>query len=400
MAKKTATSNDQVIVHQIEFRQLNRGKNDIKTWRDALAAAENPKTPKRAQLYTLYEEMMLDGHLKATWEKRKNSVRNTRVEFIDNNGKRVDDEKVIGLLDKPWFYDLLGYIMDSILYGHSLIEFETGAGVDRRIEITKAILIDRRHVVPEYGYVALKEGDTSGIPYREEPYYNYVIEVGKPRDFGLLLQASQYVIYKRGGFADLANYAEIFGMPFRKATYNGHDEQTRILLEESMQKAGNSSWAVIPEGSNIEFLNSQTGQGSSNVYTGLIDACNKEISKIILGNTMTTEDGASKSQAEVHENAEWEINIADRKFCEFVLNELRRVLVNYGYVEFDPGKGSFKFDDSEPVDTQIARDIKLAELVEKASGGEMSLDLEEIADKYNVTLIRKKAAPGGEPGKK
>ena len=52
------------------------------------------------------------------------------------------------------------------------------------------------------------------------------------------------MIYKRGGFGDWAEYAEIFGMPFQVAKYNNYDEATRQelirALEQSATEDGDS----------------------------------------------------------------------------------------------------------------------------------------------------------------
>lgn len=391
MAKKNDNNTEGIIVQNIQISQLKRGTQDIKTWRDAITAAEKPDNPKRLQLYTLYAEMLLDAHLKAVYQKRKLAIQNTKIEFV-RPGKEGIDESIELIIKRSWFIKMLGYIMDQVGWGHSLIEF-----IPNRIKPELAIgdvrLIERRNVIPEFGVVALKQGDTTGILYREPPVSNYVMEIGDTKDFGLFMEAAQYVIYKRGGFGDWAQFAELFGMPFRLGKYNPHDEQSRIKLNEALENAGSASHAVIPEGTSLEFLASGgVNNSSSNVYSGLIEMCNKELSKLFLGNTMTTEDGSSKSQAQVHAEVEYEINEADRQRVEFILNDqLIPILVDtFGLKQF--ADGYFKFDDSDDLDTQLDREIKLAGIID--------IEPEYFSTKYNVPLSKSSKNPGGGSAKK
>lgn len=392
MAKKTPPANEQIVLNiapNIQVKTLNRGVNDIKTWRDAIKAAENVTNPKRAALYTLYEEVLLDGHLTAVIRKRKDRILNTRIKFVKNNIE-TEDENIRNILESPWFYELINLIMDARFYGHSLIEFGLGSEGVGTVE-----LVERRNVIPELGIVALKEGETKGIPFREPPYSNWVLEVGKKKDLGLLMIACQYVIYKRGGFGDWAQFAELFGMPFRKGKYNGHDEATRIKLEEALQKSGSAAYVVLPEGSDVEFVTTGGNTaGSKDLYNGLRTACNEEMSVLILGNTMTTSDGSSRSQAEVHQDSEDDIIESDRKWVKFILNhDAKRVLVGLGLSAF--ADGHFVFDIAEDIDTQIKRDITLSETISQMSDGKLKADPDWFAKKYNIPVI--KVADGGKP---
>jgi len=393
MAKKTeGKQTESIIIQQIEIKQLARGINDIATWRNALRAAENPKKPNRLLLYTLYAEMMLDGHLKAVYKKRRNAIIKTKIEFV-KPGEKTTNEDVLKIIERSWFIEMLKIMIDTTAWGHSLIEFLPDP-MDPSLGPGKAVLIPRRHVVPELGYIAKKQGDASGIPFREPPTSNYVIEVGEVNDFGYLLEAAQYVIYKRGGFGDWAQFAEIFGMPFRKGKYNPNDPKSREILIESLDAAGSAAYAVYPEGTDVEFVNNTSNNSSSNVYSGLIEMCNRELSKIVLGNTMTTEDGSSESQANVHANVEEELNQADRQWIEFLLNDyVKPMLVNtFGLSIFSDGR--FKFDDAEDLDTQLDRELKIAQHFE--------IDPTYFKDKYNLPILGAKTGGvvgGNEPKK-
>jgi phage gp29-like protein len=123
-------------------------------------------------------------------------------------------------------------------------------------------------------------------------------------------------------------------MPFREGTYNGYDDETRRKLEDALQNMGGAGWMVKPEGTEIKIHENSSSQGSSSLYKDLKDACNAEISKIFLGNTLTTEQGDKGTQAlgTVHKDVEDQKNASDEKFILAVLNgKFRAILKAFGF---------------------------------------------------------------------
>ena len=84
-----------------------------------------------------------------------------------------------------------------------------------------------------------------------------------------------------------------------------------------MKEAGSAAYIVIPKEADFEFIQNATN-GSSTLYETLINVCNKELSKLILGQTLSTEAGGSMAQAKVHQEVELEIHFADKLFVKNV----------------------------------------------------------------------------------
>lgn len=356
------------IIQKIEVTQTRRASQDIDTWRNAIKAAESIFSPRRVLLYDLYSEILLDGHLTAVIEKRKLSVSNTPLHFVQE-GKV--NQQITNMIATENFLVLLGYILESKIWGHSLIElsFEDGILVPQ--------LIPRKHVVPEKGIILRNQNDVGGFSFRELPYQNYTLEVGEKDSLGLLMKAAQYVIYKRGGFGDWAQYCELFGMPFRVAKYDGYDEKTRTDLENALKAAGSAAYIVIPKEADLNFIQNNTS-GSSILYDMLIDTCNKELSKLILGQTMTTEAGGALAQAKVHQEVEKEIHYADKLFVKNILNDRLIPLLRVHGFNVDGGK--FIFQEKENIDkkTRLDMDLKLSEKIR--------IDDSYFYETYNIPL--------------
>ena len=354
---KIAQKDNNIVIQKIDIRPIVRTNQDIQSWRHAILAAENVFSPRRILLYRLYFDLILDGHLSSVIDKRIRAVTTCPLIFTDN-GKEVPE--ITSLVRSEMFVQILEEILQSKFWGNSLIEFS-----DFSPEGFNGELIPRMHVQPEKGLILVRETDMTGFEYRLPPFNSWMLEAGRKNDLGLLMKAAQYVIYKRGGFGDWAQYTEIFGMPFRKATYDGQDEKTRQQLIQALEAAGSAAYMVIPSGSDIEILPSSGSSNNSELYKRLIDACNDEMSKLILGNTLTTEQGdkGARSLGDVHQEVEDQVHQSDKMFVLFKLNnQFKKLLEIHGY---PIGNGEFSFTNDETIDItkRILVDVQLAGLV-------------------------------------
>ncbi|GGH02816.1 phage portal protein family protein [Pedobacter zeae] len=303
MAKKkysgvtvSRTEQAPIIIQQTNIRPVNRQVLDIKKWRNAIRSAE-ALVPRRATLYDLYDDILLDGHLNSVLEKLVKKVTNAKWEF-GRAGKIINAAN--DLIDTPEFEKLVRGIVLSEWWGLTWCTANkfTADGFSY-------YEIPRKHCRPETGIVAKEQTGESGINIREGIFARETMEFGDPNDIGRLKIVAQYVIYKRGAFGDWAQFAEIFGMPFRKGTYDGYDDSQRALLEQALEKAGSAAYAVVPEGSNIEFIENKSNS-TGDLYKALKDACNQEISVAVLGQTETTtsSEGSGYAQSKTHAETE------------------------------------------------------------------------------------------------
>ncbi|MCO5229599.1 MAG: DUF935 family protein [Chitinophagales bacterium] len=304
-----------VLIQNLTIRPIHRKTQDIDNWRNAMRAAEST-VPRRTELYDLYEDIMLDGHLSSVVEKRILAVTNADWQFLDNEGKEVKLMKE--WIDTPDFELMVEELLKSKLWGYTMLE------IDFYPDNTFGVFdIPRKHIRPELGIVCKEQTTNTGaINIREGWYANTVLEAGKPKDLGKLLSACQYVIYKRGNFGDWAQFTEIFGMPLIDAVWDGYDETQRMKLLEALETMGGGGQLVRPAGTTVEFVQGGTNNPTGDLYNNLIKACDTQISKLILGQTETTEssDSSGYAQASVHADTENDINISDIKFVRRILN--------------------------------------------------------------------------------
>jgi SPP1 gp7 family putative phage head morphogenesis protein len=352
MASRKSNAKNNLIVSSIIIRPNSRSVLDVGQWRTALKAADRGK---RQRLYDLYDDILLDGVLWSAIDKRIKAITNAELVF------KTKDEKMRSEMDDlmestEWEYMLIE-IMKTIFYGKSIIELDFSEGF-------RCWSIPRQHINTAKKVITVNPNDEDGFPYENN---DFLLNVGRDDDLGVLLKAAPYAIYKRGGFGDWSQFVELFGMPRRIGKYSSHDDTSRKLLEEALEQAGSASWMVVPKETDVETQTTSASQGSTSVYKEFRDACNEEILITILGQTMTTEDGSSRSQSETHKEVEEAINRSDRRFVQRVLNHLllprlakRGYPVDGGYFYFPEAGESISIKDQLDMDVRLVNELGIA----------------------------------------
>lgn len=320
---------------------------DIQSFIDAVRAADNVDYYRRSLLYDLYEDITIDSHLSSVMQRRKDAVNAAEVSFIDNNGN--PDEAINEQLRSPWFDRLIGDIVEAKFYGFSLFQFYR----DEHGWITYD-LIPRKHVDPVRRTIMRRQGEISGPSWDDFPN---MLFVGQPRDLGLLMKAAPWVIYKRNDMADWAQFAEIFGMPIEDYTYDTGDDEARERTIRDAQAAGALKKYIHARDVELQLIEAGNKTGSSDLYDGLCERCNKELSKLFLGNTLTTEAQATGTQAlgTVHKKEEDRILQADQKFVLNVLNyDMADIFAAMG---IDTKGGEFTFPEPKYLDLTAKSNI-------------------------------------------
>lgn len=352
--KQTDAEKESIVINKITIRSVDRTRKDIKDWRHALEYAEAVIYPRRTKLYDLYADVELDGHLTGIINKRFDSVLNKEMLF-EVNGKKVD--VLDDLINSQPFRKMQKEILKSITHGISGLEFIPGKDF-------AFASIPRKHIKPHVQVISFEQSGEDGIPYND---VSNLWVVGDKDDLGLLLKCAPYAIYKKGNFADWAQYVEIFGQPVRIIKYDAHDKATKMELTEVLEESGSSLALMIPKQADFEMKDGKQSNGDGQLQQRLKDACNEEMSIIILGNTETTKSSNTSgyAQAEIHSGQQAEIMRSDMAFLLNMLNtpKFLSILQSYGY-PVQGGKFTFakQFDlkalkDKKDIDLAIANKV-------------------------------------------
>lgn len=145
-------------------------QKDMRSWRQAWQTAIDVENPRRGRLYDIYRDVEVDLHLGGCVDQRKGFVEKKSFKLVDREGKQNDTATQI--LEAAWFKDMVGYILDSRYWGHSLIQLGDIITVEGEMRYTGVEVVNRKHVIQEYGVIIREQGDEwkSGIPYRDGPW--------------------------------------------------------------------------------------------------------------------------------------------------------------------------------------------------------------------------------------
>lgn len=113
---------------------------------------------------------------------------------------------------------------------------------------------------------------------------------------------------------DWMAFAEVYGMPLRLGKYgSGASQDQKTELLRAVANIGTDAAAIIPESMEIEFMDgARSGGGIGEaVFERLSNWLDRQVSKGVLGQTMTTDDGSSLSQATVHNEVRADIQAND-----------------------------------------------------------------------------------------
>lgn len=353
-------------------------QGDIRKWRQAWQWAISVESPNRQMLYDIYRDTMVDAHLSGCIGQRMGFVLSRSFNIEDKKGEPQDELK--HYFDQEWFEELCRLILETPYWGHSLIELgDLSTDGDGCPSYDGVYLIDRKYVIPEHHRVVTDLGQdwTTGIDYHDPMWSDNLVEVGRPDDLGLLLKASQHTIPKKNVLAAWDVFGEIFGMPLRVATTGARDQKDIDKIEKMMERMGLASYAVLPADTTVQFVENAKSD-AFNVYDKRVDRANSEISKLIIGQTMTIEDGSSLSQSQTHLKVFENLVESDAKLlANTVNNQLIPRMIRHGF----PLQGMhFAWDES--IDYTPEQQMEY----EKMISDRYEVDGKYFADKYNMPV--------------
>jgi len=156
-------------------------------------------------------------------------------------------------------------------------------------------------------------GAVDGVPL---PPYKFLVHMpklksGLPIRAGLARLVAAAHMCKSYTLTDWMAFAEVFGQPLRLGRYgdNATDDDIKTLVS-AVANLGSDAAAVIPDSMRIDFVTGNSGGGTSggqSLFQNLGEWLDRQVSKAVLGQTMTSDDGSSQSQATVHNDVRMDI---------------------------------------------------------------------------------------------
>lgn len=297
---------------------------------------------RQAELFEEMEEK--DSHLYSLLQTRKNAVLGLDYDVIpfsdDPRDREVADFITEALDHILGFEEALLDLLDAIGKGISGTEIMWEIA-DGRVWARELCWVPQKRFTftADTGELRLltDQNPVQGIelPANKFIIHKYKARSGHPSRQGVLRVVAWMYLFKNYTLKDWVAFAEVFGMPLRLGKYDpGASPEDREKLLQAVVQLGTDAAGIISRNTDIEFIETK-GTGGASIYQGLANFCNAEMSKAILGQTLTTEVGSRGSYAASQTHAEVRQDLLEAD-CKALAETLRRdlirplVLFNFG----------------------------------------------------------------------
>lgn len=284
--------------------------------------------------YAVYAETLRDDQVKSTFQQRRLAVVSSPWEVepgIENNraAKKAADA-LRENLESINFDRITDQMLFGIFYGHAVGEIMwqlNGSMVD----IGEIRVRDRQRF--RYGLdgaLHLQRKDFQFEPMPDRKFWTFntgADHSDNPYGIGLAHWLYWPVYFKRNDIKFWLVFLEKFGMPTAvgKLPAGQIDNTTmRNKLLDALNSIATDSAIIIPDGAVVELL--EAARAGTATYEEMKDSMDAAISKIVLSQTMTTDNGSSRSQAEVHSGVKEEVVKAD---ADLVCESFNRTVVKW-----------------------------------------------------------------------
>lgn len=262
---------------------------------------------------SLYARILQDDQVKSTLQQRLTGVTSRPWEVRAGGEAAIDKEAAAFVKEQlscACFDDKLKKMLYGVFYGYSVAEmiwaFDGKRVVIDRIKVRKR----ERFKFDQLGRLRFITRDNpKGIELPDRKFW--VFATGADNDaapYGLGLAHWLYwpCFFKRNDLRMWLTFLDKFASPSVKGKY-GHSatQEEKDKLLAAAEALRNESSVVIPESMELELV--EAARTATGTYDNLYDRMDAAISKIVLSQTMTTDNGSSLSQAQVHEGVRDEV---------------------------------------------------------------------------------------------
>lgn len=294
---------------------------------------------------TMAEELEeKDLHYRSVLGTRKSQVISLEAQILpaDDSDKAQEIAEAIrrDIIQAPWFEDMKMDLLDALGKGFSVCEIVWGAKDGRWLPVKvehkdpRFFCYDREtmsHIVL-YAGGAEKELTPDKFIIHEPK-----LKSGFNIKNGLALPCAYYLLIKSYDVAGWAAFAQVYGYPLRIGRYGrGASDSDKKVLRQAIASLGKDAGAIIPDSMKIEIVNGMTSGGSGNIqlYENLADWIDKQVSKGVLGQTMSTDAEGGQYKGDLHNEIRLEIKRADaRQLAATIQRDLILPYIRFNFGE-------------------------------------------------------------------
>ena len=205
--------------------------------------------------------------------------------------------------------------------------------------------------------------------------------MGLPIEGSLAWACAAFYVIASMGLRDWVTFVEVFGMPVRLGRVPpGSTEAARDELLAQLALIGTDACAVISADQDINFIDRGRVPGAKDLFIGFLDWLNKQVSKVIVGQTSSAEGGTSLAHATQQEEVRQDILRADAdQIAKTWTRDVCRPYTGYNRGEDTaPSRARFIVEDAEDLE---AFSNALVPFIEAG----LKVESSEIRDKFQLS---------------
>lgn len=320
----------------------------------------------------IYDEIERDCHAYAVLQKRKMAVagREWRVDAASSRLKdRQAAEWIQSRLTALPFDQVCLDLLDALLKGFSVAEMLWEATDGGIVPAAIKARDQRRFVFAADNaprlltFQAMLLGEA--LPARKFIVHSFGAKDGNPYGLGLGARLFWPVFFKRQGIQFWLTFADKFGSPTAVGKYpSGTTPTDQKTLLEALGAIAQDAGVVIPEGMSVELLEAARS-GTVNTYESLCRYMDEEISKAVLGETLSTSMGQNGARAasETHNAVRLELTRADADLLSNSLNNtLIRWLTEFNFPNATAPRLWWAVEEAEDLGARATRDKTIVDM--------------------------------------
>ena len=299
----------------------------------------------------LAEEMEeRDPHYSSVLGTRKRAISGImpQVEAASDSARDVEIAEAVReeIAEHPGFSDLVEDLLDALGKGFSVVEIDWARSASRwtpeRFDHRDPRFFTFDRETRRDLRLLDEAGPVEGVAL--EPFkfitHRARMKSGLTYRGGLARVVAFSWMCKAYTFKDWMSFIETYGLPLRIGRYGPEATKDDVAkLYQAVANIGTDAAAVLPKSMEIAFEKGLSVSGPEKIFETFARYIDEQISKAVLGQTMTADSGSSQAQATVHNEVRHDIAASDARAVAGAINrDLVRAYVdlNFGVQEVYP----------------------------------------------------------------
>jgi len=285
----------------------------------------------------VYKQLKTDPHISACIQSRKSGIMGLLWSIDRGTEPTEQSEFIKGIFKHLDIESIINSILDAPSIGYKPLEVMWQLKDDKIIPIAVIGKPAEWFVFDNENLLRFKiRGQVQGelMPARKFLVAKFNPTYENPYGEGFLSKCWWSWTFKKGAMKFWVRFMEKYGMPMLIGKYDRNlaDDSAKSELFEQLDAGIQDNVSIVPNDTDIAMLDTSKASSPA-IFQDYAHFCNSEISKAILSQTLTTEQGETGSYAmsQTHLEVRQDVVDSDKRMVETTLNTFIKWIIDYNY---------------------------------------------------------------------